>query len=94
MTNMREIVAQVSNEYQIDTPDLLGRSKIRRIVIARYDAMWRMRQIKRDNGRNRYSYCQIGNLFDRDHTTVIHGERRHKKLMEELDAYRTTAHAE
>jgi len=94
MTKMREIVAQVSNEYQIELQELLSPKRKQRVVVARQDAMWRMRQLKKDNGRNRYSYWQIANLFNKDHSTVMHGERQHKKRMEESSAYRTTAHAE
>jgi chromosomal replication initiation ATPase DnaA len=88
MSNMREIVKEVSEEYNIPVPLLLGERRLDKYVLPRQDAMWRMRQVLWQDGRKRYSYIMIGQLFNRDHTTVLYSVRRHEKRLEESNAKR------
>ena len=60
------IVIAVCNEHEVHPDDLLGPSRLRPIVRARQEAMWRLWA---DLG---LSLPQIGGLLDRDHTTVLH----------------------
>lgn len=51
-----------------------------RVARARHEAMWIMRKVLRRRAVNRrsYSYPAIGQIFGgMDHSTVIHGVRRH-----------------
>jgi len=64
------IVCDVAEEYGLTPRDLLGRSRRAPVARARMEAYAR---IRRDLG---YSLKQIGNIFGRDHTTVIYGIRQ------------------
>ena len=75
---MASIVADVADVHGLPVADLMGRSKLKHIVAARQEAMWRIRQVMLSDGVTpRYSTTQIGRYFDRDHTTVIHACKRH-----------------
>lgn len=64
-----ELVANVARLHGFTAADLMGPSRARPLCIARWRAM---RQL-RDRGR---SYASIGRLFNRDHSTVMHGLRQ------------------
>jgi len=75
---MREIAAMVAERYGLTMDDLKSPSQERRISWPRQEAMALIRK------NTRQSYPQIGRfLGGRDHTTVMHGVRRHAKRMEE-----------
>jgi chromosomal replication initiation ATPase DnaA len=73
---MRGIITNIALEYGLTYEDLIGRSRFARIVRARHDAVhecWL---------RRRWSTPQIGKAFgDRDHTTVLHGVRAHRRRL-------------
>lgn len=48
---------------------------------ARHEAMWLMRQQKRPDGEELYSFPQIGAAFDQDHTSALNGVRQHEKRL-------------
>jgi chromosomal replication initiator protein len=73
MSRMRAILAEVSAERRIPTSDLLSPSRQHPIAHARQEAMVRM------YATGRLSLTQIGNFFDRDHTTVLYGIRQVQK---------------
>ena len=76
----REIIASVAESHRVRVQDLTGPSRWRPFVHARQEAMWACRQVKRRDGKPKYSYSFLGSLFGgRDHSTVIHGERQHAK---------------
>ncbi|MFZ5667945.1 MAG: helix-turn-helix domain-containing protein [Pseudomonadota bacterium] len=77
-TTMREIAAQVAAEHGLSVGDLTGRSRLAHFVDARHEAMWRIRQVRRPDGRAAYTTTPIGRFFGRDHSTVIHACRRHE----------------
>lgn len=71
---LHEIIEIVSEESGVPKGDLLGNSRTKFIARARQYAMWKCR----DQG---YSLQQIGHVFKRDHTTVIHGVRRIEEIL-------------
>lgn len=76
---MRSILAEVCAERGVTEADVLSQSRKRRIAHPRHEVMWRCKQVKRQDGRDRYSLPQIGAfLGGRDHTTALHGVRAHK----------------
>jgi len=78
--SMTSIVARVAAAHRLPVADLMGRNKSRRYVLARHEAMWRIRQVTWADGVTpRYTLPQIGRYFDRDHTTVIAACKRHIK---------------
>lgn len=63
------VLEQVARESGVPVAELVGRSRARYVVWARHRAMARLR----DEG---WSLPAIGEVFGRDHTTVLHGIRR------------------
>lgn len=77
----RQIVARVAGLRGLRPEDLYGTSTIRRVAHARQEAMWEMRKWKRANGTHYYSLPRIGTQLQRDHSTVLHGIRRHEERL-------------
>lgn len=68
-----DILAQVAQKHRLKVEDLTGPSRLRKIILARQEAMWELRQ------RTRLSSPQIAaKLGRKDHTTALHGVRRHE----------------
>ena len=65
-----EIQQRVAAYYGLDRTDLVGRSRQAQVVRARHVAMYFVRLM------THHTYTTIGSLFDRDHSSVIHGCRR------------------
>lgn len=64
-----EVIARVAFEHGLTVGDLIGRCKRQEYVQARWKAM---KAIQAEFGD---SLTQIGRLFKRDHTTVMHALR-------------------
>jgi len=75
----REILDTVSQEHNISVRDIIGDGRFRQIVIARHDAMWRMKQAG-------MTYASIGRRLNRDHATVMWGVARHEKRLAAKEA--------
>lgn len=74
------VVQRVADRYGIKYEDLIGPSRSRAITPIRQEAMWECRR------QTERSYPQIARIFHRDHTTVIHGARRHQGRLDGLIA--------
>jgi len=66
----RAIIKLVGLKHGIDPADILSPSRAKKAVAARDEAMWLV-----------YSHCekslpQVGAIFHRDHTTVLHSLRK------------------
>jgi len=70
------IVCEVAEAHGLTPRDLLGRSRMRPITRARMTAYAEIRD------RLGYSYPEIGMIFGRDHTTILHGVRQARKREE------------
>lgn len=70
-----DIVCLVAADHGLTSADLYGRSRTRRVVAARQAAMLAVRR------QTDMSLSEIGRLFDRDHTTVLHGIRRAEQAL-------------
>ena len=69
-----DIIAEVARETGLTVAMLVGDRRSRPIVAARHLAYWR---VARETGA---SLAAIGRAFgDRDHTTIIHGIRKHEQ---------------
>ena len=66
---IRDIIAEVADEFQLFPSDFVRPKRRSKIVKARHKAMWRARQ------ETDASYLKLARIFKRDHTTVIHGVR-------------------
>lgn len=73
---MKEIAILVAERHGVTLEDLRGPSRRLRASRPRQEAMALIMAQKR------YSYPQVGRFFNRDHTTVIHGERAYQKRLE------------
>lgn len=72
-TAIAEIIAEVAKETGLTVAMIVGDRRSRPIVAARHMAHWR---VARETGA---SLAAIGRAFgDRDHTTIIHGIRKHE----------------
>jgi chromosomal replication initiation ATPase DnaA len=83
MTDIADVVAA---QHGLTADELLGPSMLKPVCRARFEAMWVMDQRRREDGQKRWSRCQIGRFFHRDHTTVINGVRRHAERLAEASA--------
>jgi chromosomal replication initiation ATPase DnaA len=69
-----EIIAEVAKETGLTVALLVGDRRSRPIAAARHYAFWRA---ARETGA---SLAAIGRMFgERDHTTILHGIRRHEE---------------
>lgn len=71
----REIVRLTAEFYGITFEQITGSSRTATIAMARQVAMYLCREMTET------SFPKIGHIFNRDHTTVIHGEKRVRKLI-------------
>ena len=66
-----QIIAEIADEHGIRFVDLTGPRRFKALIGPRFTAYFELYQAG-------YSLKQIGGYFrDRDHTTILHGIRRH-----------------
>lgn len=68
------IVAGVARKHLVSVKDVFGPSRYKEHVAARHEAFWEIK------AQLLWSLPQIGRFFRRDHTTVLHGIRKHQML--------------
>jgi chromosomal replication initiator protein len=71
-----QIITITAKFSGVTTDQILGYSREREIVTSRHVAMYLVRK------HCGHSLCRVGRIFNRDHATVIHAERRIRKLVE------------
>lgn len=72
---LRQIAMEVAHKHNYRLDDLLSARRHYRLNYARQEAFWRCRQ------ETLHSLPEIGRFFHRDHTSVLHGIRRHEERM-------------
>ncbi len=65
----KRVVAIAASLFHVPAKRLQERNRRAEVTSARYVAAWLLR-------RRRWSYGKIAELFDMDHSTIIHGLRR------------------
>ena len=76
--SMQEILDDIVEAYGVSRKDITGRSCFQEHVKPRHHAMWLMSMQEKADGSPRYSLPQIAKALNRkDHTSVIHGIKRH-----------------
>lgn len=80
------IVLQVAREFGVEPFELRSRSRQQGLAVARQCAMWLAREL---TGR---PLEQIGEYFDRSHTTVSHSLSRLKELLPSTPSLRQQVH--
>lgn len=74
---LSRIAVEVASAHGLSTWEMFTSRRLRRLVLARQEFFWRARR------ETKASYPQIAEFANLlDHTTVIHGERRHEELVE------------
>jgi len=68
----RMIIAQVCDRHGVAVEEVLGRSRYKRVCLARKEVYVMLRQ-------ERLSYLTIARMFGRDHTTVVDGVQRYRR---------------
>jgi len=66
-----DLIAEIAEQHDVSLADVIGPSRFRHIINARFAAIRAVRQ--------RYpemSLPQLGRLFNRDHTTILHALRK------------------
>jgi chromosomal replication initiation ATPase DnaA len=66
------IIAQVCDRHGVAVEEVMGRSRYKRVCLARKEAYVMLRQ-------ERLSYLTIARMFGRDHTTVVDGVQRYRR---------------
>lgn len=70
------ILRAVADEHEVSVSDILGPRRVKHISLARQHAMWALMK------ETRLSSVAVGRrLGGRDHSTVLHGVRRHEERM-------------
>lgn len=76
---VRRVIADVCAAHGMSRDELMGRSRHSPLVRARQEAMWR---VKHETG---WALTRVGRCFGRDHSTVLHGVRKHQALVDRGD---------
>lgn len=69
----------VCDHYGVTMEQIRSEARAQELVDARYAAFYLCRTLR----PSPYSYCQIGRVFGRDHTTVIHGAGKAERMIKE-----------
>lgn len=73
------IIQFICNYFQVERSELEGRSRVRRLAVPRSLCMFFLRK------RTGMTYSEIGRIFDRDHTSVIHAINTIEDLVDSKD---------
>jgi hypothetical protein len=72
------ILHAVALQHKTDAEEILGRSRRRSVVMARFEVFYRLRV------ELAYSYPKIGKLMKKDHSTIVHGVNKvRQKLLDD-----------
>jgi len=66
LDDAQKLVEQVARRHQIPLRELLSNDRSRRLVLPRWQAYSELRRIG-------FNYTKIGEIMNRDRTTVMHG---------------------
>lgn len=69
------LIAEIAEAHGISVADLMSRSRKRSCVAARHEAMVRV-FLEITIGGRRLNACEVGRIFRRDHTTILHALRK------------------
>lgn len=74
-----DILSDVAARHRTTVDLIKGDCRYSEVVRARQEVMYRLRGLLRPDGSHRLSLPRIGQILNRDHTTVIHGMKRHAR---------------
>lgn len=70
-TTHQQILRSVARRHRVPLQRILGPDRHRDVVYARQEAAWRLRNLG-------LSYPKIGQVLNRDHTTIMYAVRQHE----------------
>jgi chromosomal replication initiator protein len=76
MNKVDRIIHGIETSYNLNEGSIKSRSRTRTVAYARAKAMY---WVRKELG---FSYTEVGEIFNRDHSTVVHAC---KKIQEEMD---------
>lgn len=88
---MAKIVRAISRRSGVSVDDIMGRRIRKPIYRVRQEAMWACWQVRRTDGRRRWSSLTIGQFFGRDHATVLHAVKQHEFFSSSTDAIKSVS---
>jgi len=74
-----DLIQAVASTFEVSVNDMLGPTRPARLIIPRYITMYIMRK------RNLMCLKDIGNIFNRDHTSVIHAIQNVRNMLDTKD---------
>jgi chromosomal replication initiation ATPase DnaA len=74
MAKYREMVSDFHKENKLGEGRLLLPDRRRHIVVLRWELIYRLKE------QLGFTNKELSRLFKMDHTTILHGYRRHKEL--------------
>lgn len=78
------IVQEVCNQFRLKPAEIFSKSRIARIALGRMSAIYLCRLITNS------SFARIGDVFDRDHSTVLHAIRHIESMMMQRPMFQET----
>lgn len=87
--SMALITAEVAIRHGVSIAEMISNNNTTdrnpRLVRARQEAWWEIRQQRAEGNRPRFSLPQIGEYYGgRDHTTIISGIKHHEQRLQEV----------
>lgn len=74
----RELLVEAAIFHRVSVLDVLSARRGRQVSLARWRAMWRIRNIQNASGKPRYSFPRIARMVGvKNHTSVMHGVRKY-----------------
>jgi hypothetical protein len=84
---VRDVILRVAAYYGVSPEDILGTSTAKREAHPRQAVYWAIYELRTPRGQRRYSLPQIAKFLGRaDHTSALHGIRRHEQRLAEAEA--------
>ncbi len=77
------LASMIAAERGYGWKEIVGPSRRGGLVAVRREAMWACRQVRRLDGKPRYSLPFLGRLFNRDHTTILWACKSYEALSRE-----------
>lgn len=82
---MRSLLNETARRHGMTVAELTSRKRTHVLAHARHEFMWLARNVLHK------SYPVIGTFLGMDHTTVLHGVRRHQRMLDDEAARRERA---
>lgn len=67
------VVHECAEQFGVTIADIMGNSKVKKIMLARREAMWRLHKFKGMSKNN------IGSFLNKDHSTVVYAITAYEK---------------